>query len=234
MSERQYTDEEISTIFRLAAEGPPSPTQQLSRVDGLTLADLQAIGHEVGISADAVAHAAQTLEVRQGAVSKKFLGLQIGVERRVTLRRHLTDEEWERLVVQLRDVFKARGKTKSDGSLRQWTNGNLYVLMEPTVTGGRIRLGSLHGGAAASIRLGLVALGATPVLAIANLVGAHLASPGAIAGIFAGGLFMLANGALRVPSWARLRARQMEGIAAQLALPPGSTTLPKPDESPPV
>jgi hypothetical protein len=234
MSERRYTEEEIATIFQVAAEGPATPQHQLLPVDGLTLTDLQTIGREVGISPDAVARAAQTLEVRQGAVSRTLLGLPIGVERRVALRRKLTDEEWERLVVQLRDVFKARGKTKSDGSLRQWTNGNLYVLMEPTSAGGRIRLGSLHGGAASSIRLGLVAVGATPILATANLFGAHLADKGAIAGLLAGGLMLLANGALRVRGWARLRGRQMEEIAAELTLPPGSTALPASQESPPV
>ena len=220
-------------IFQVAAEGPTSPTQHLARVDGLTLADLQAIGREVGMSPDAVAHAAKTLEVRQGAISRKFLGLPIGVERRVALRRLLTDEEWERLVVQLREVFKARGRTRSDGSLREWTNGNLYVFMEPTQNGGRIRLGSLHGGAAASIRLGLMALGAAPLLEIANLFGGHMASMGTIAGLLAGGAFLLANGALRVPGWARLRGRQMEDIAAQLALPLGSTADQEPQDPPP-
>ena len=227
MTERRYTQDEIATIFKVAAEGPATPTNYLSPVDGLTLADLQAIGGEVGISPDAVAHAAQTLEVRKGAISRTFLGLPIGVERRVALRRRLTDEEWEQLVVQLREVFKARGRTRSDGSLREWTNGNLYAFMEPTPAGARIRLGSLHGGAARSIRLGLVALGAAPLLEIANLVGGHVASMGTIAGLLAGGVFLLANGALRVPRWARLRGRQMEDIAAQLALPHGSATLPE-------
>lgn len=229
MAERRYTEQEISTIFQVAAEGPSTQPHHppLSHADGLTLADLQAIGREVGISPDAVAHAAQTLEVRQGAAYRTLLGLPIGVERRVTVRRRLTDEEWEQLVVQLRDVFKARGRIKADGSLRQWTNGNLYVLLEPTPTGDRLRLGSLHGGATASLRLGLVSLGTTAILAIANLLGGHVADIGTIAALMAGGLVLLANGALRLPGWARLRGRQMEDLAAQLALPPGSTTLPE-------
>jgi hypothetical protein len=225
MTERRHTEAEVTTIFQVAAEGPSSPPHQLSRTDGLTLADLQAIGREVGISPEAVAHAAQTLEVRQGAVNRTLLGLPIGVERRVALRRRLTDEEWERLVVQLRDAFEARGRTRVDGSLRQWTNGNLYVLLEPTATGDRLRLGSRHGGAIASLRLGLVSLAAMGILAIANLFGAQLADTGTIAGLLAGGLVLIANGALRLRGWARLRGRQMEDLAARLALPPGSQTL---------
>ena len=127
----------------------------------------------------------------------------------------------------MRDVFKARGTTKSDGSLRQWTNGNLYVLLEPTPTGDRLRLGSTHGGAIASIRLGLVAFGAMAFLAIANLFGSQLTDAGTMAELLAGGVLLLANGALRLPGWARLRGRQMEDLAAHLALPPGSTTLPE-------
>jgi hypothetical protein len=233
MTERRYTEEEIATIFQAAAEGPSTPPRRLAPADGLTLADLQAIGREVGISPEAVARAAQTLEVREGGVHRKFLGLTIGVERRVALRRRLTDEEWERLVVRLREVFQARGSTRSHGSLREWTNGNLYVLSEPTATGDRLRLGSLHGGAAASIRLGSVALGVTALLAIGNLLGGHLTSMGTVAGLLAGGTLLLANGALRLRGWARLRGRQMEDLAAQLALLPVSTTPSDPQALPP-
>ena len=227
MTERRYTEEEIATIFHVAAETPSTPSQQLARTDGLTLADLQAIGREVGLSPDAVAHAAQTLEVRQSAVSRKFLGFDIGVERRVTLRRRLTDDEWEQLVVHLRDVFKARGSVRADGSLRQWTNGNLYVLMEPTPTGARIRLGSRHGAAANSLRVGIVGLTVATILAIAHFFGGGSADMGTISGLFAGGGILVGNGALRLPRWARLRGRQMEDIAARLALPPDSTTIPE-------
>jgi hypothetical protein len=185
----------------------------------LTLADLQIIGQEVGIAPDAVARAAKALEVRRSGVARTLLGLPIGVERRVALGRRLTDAEWEHLVVELRDVFQARGRIKAEGSFRQWTNGNLYVLLEPTPAGHRLRLGSLYGGAAASIRLGLVTLGAGAVLAIANAFGVDLGN--AIPALV-GGAVLVANGAVRVRGWARLRAQQMEDLAARLALPPDS------------
>jgi len=204
MNERRYTEEETTAIFRVAAEGPSAPLRPVSPTDGLTLA------------------------VRQGGASRTLLGLPIGVERRVTLNRRLTTEEWEHLVVQLRDVFQARGRIKSEGSLRQWTNGNLYVLLEPTPTGDRLRLGSLHAGATASIRLGLVALGSLAFLGIANLFGGHVADLGTLSGLLAGGLLLIANGALRLPGWARLRGRQMEDLAARLALPSESRSLQEP------
>lgn len=218
MADRRYNDKEIAAIFRAATEeGPQSLPREVARDEGLTLAELQAIGTEVGISSDAVAQAARAVDVRLGAASRTFLGLPIGVARTVSLNRRLTDEEWERLVVQLREVFNARGRTRSEGSLRQWTNGNLQVLLEPTETGDRLRFGTLHGGARASIGVGIAVLGVTATVIISSAVAGTLgaAMPG-IALLAAAGVGMIASGALRLPRWARLRERQMEALAAQI------------------
>jgi hypothetical protein len=223
MAERRYDDKEIAAIFRAATEGPQIPGREVAREEGLTLADLQAIGREVGISSDAVAHAAQALDVHAGAVSRTFLGLPLGVARTVNLNRQLTDQEWDRLVVQLREVFAARGTTRSEGSLRQWTNGNLQVLLEPTDTGHRLRFRTVHGAARAAIGAGFAALGVAATVAIISAVGGYFgdAFPG-IALLSVTGAGMIASGALRLPRWARLRRRQMEALAAQVAGPPGS------------
>jgi hypothetical protein len=233
VSERRYTDAEIAAIFRAAAEGPQLPQREVSREEGLTLAELQAIGREVGIAPEAVAQAAHGLDVRRGAQSRRFFGLPIGVARTVNLNRRLSDDEWERLVVQLREVFNARGVTRSDGTLRQWTNGNLQVLLEPTETGHRLRFGTLHGGASAMIGAGLTALAVAGVVAIVTSISGHLGDAVAgIAFISLAGLGMIASGALRLPGWARLRGRQMEAIATKVALPPDSTP-PQPPGLPP-
>ncbi len=221
MTDRRYNDKEMAAIFRAASEGPLSPQREVPPEEGLTLADLQAIGREVGISPAAVAQAAQALDIRRETAARTLLGLPIGVARTVSLNRRLTDPEWERLVVQLRDVFNARGTTRSDGSLRQWTNGNLQVLLEPTETGHRLRFRTLHGAARASIGAGLAALGVTATVAVATAISGHLgdAIPG-IVFLLATGMAMIVNGALRLPGWARLRGRQMDALAAQMASPP--------------
>jgi hypothetical protein len=230
MTERRYDEEEVAAIFReAAADGPDTPRALPARGEGLTLADLQVIGREVGLTADAVARAAVMVDVRRGASERTFLGLPIGVTRTVELHRRLSDAEWERLVVQLREVFQARGTTRAEGSLRQWTNGNLHVLLEPTETGHRLRFGTVHGAARASIGMGLLTLGVTAAMAISTALSGEIS--GAMAGIgFLGtvGLGMIANGALRLPRWARERSRQMEGLAVRLALPPGGSTEPSP------
>src|SRR5256885_1921936 len=207
MAERRYNDKEIAAIFRAAAEeGPQSPQREVARDEGLTLSELQAIGGEVGISSDAVAQAARAVDVRLGGASRTFLGLRIGVARTVNLNRRLTDEEWERLVVQLREVFNARGRTRSDGSLRQWTNGNLQVLLEPTETGHRLRFRTVHGGARASIGAGVAALGAAGTVAIVGALGGHVSDgmPGIALPLPAGGA-LIANRALGVPRGAEQR-----------------------------
>ena len=221
MTDRRYNDKEMAAIFRAATEGSQRPQRDVPTEEGLTLTELQAIGREVGISPGAVAQAAQALDVRQGAASQTIFGLPIGVARTVNLNRRLSDHEWEQLVVQLREVFDARGTTRSDGSFRQWTNGNLQVLLEPTETGHRLRFRTAHGAARASIGAGLAALGVTATVAIATAVNGHVGD--AMSGIvflLAAGVGMILNGAIRLPGWARLRGRQMDALAAQMASPP--------------
>jgi hypothetical protein len=220
MADRRYTDEEVAAIFSTAAELAQTRPLPAPRDDGLTLADLQEIGREVGIAPEAVARAARSLDVRGRAASRRLLGLPIGVERTVTLDRRLTDEEWERLVVELREVFNARGTVRTQGSLRQWTNGNLQALLEPTPTGDRLRLQTVKGSARAWMGAGGLTAGVGVAAAMAGAAAGQLGHsvPGVVF-LLVTGLGMFANGALQLPGWARVRRRQMEEIATRLALP---------------
>lgn len=218
MPDRHYNEDEVAAIFRAAAEGSESRTLPGGRADGLTLHDLQDIAREVGIPPTAVSRAAQSLDrPRSAAVPQTFLGLPIAVERTVALDRNLTDTEWELLVVQLREVFRARGTVRAQGSMREWSNGNLHALLEPTPTGYQLRLGTFKGNARASTAIGTLMLGMSAVVGF--VVASHgtiadaapsIASLGTIGAVF------LANGVLRLPSWARLRRRQIDDVAAQL------------------
>jgi hypothetical protein len=222
MTDRRYDDDEVAAIFQKAAEGPQSAPLQSAREEGMTLAELQDIGREVGISPDAVANAARSLENRPRASARSFLGLPIGVERTVVLDRRLTEAEWERLVVELREVFNARGSVKSDGSFRQWTNGNLQALLEPTATGHRLRLSTVKGNVRLSLAAGTAILGVSAVMAITAAAAGNLGTVlPQIALMSFLGVGAIANGALRLPGWARLRERQMDAITSRLALETG-------------
>jgi hypothetical protein len=220
MSERQYTDEEISAIFARASETEHGTVPASAEGSGLTLAALQEIGREVGISPESISRAARSLDEAGRPVSTRFMGLPIGVGRTVELDRPLSDLEWEALVADLRTTFQARGVVRYDGPFRQWTNGNLQALVEPTPTGHRLRLQTANGAARALMSGGGIVLAGSAATLIA--LSAGLANPGAASGIgFMAlvGVGMFAAGALRVSGWARRRKEQFDEVIARLVNP---------------
>lgn len=46
------------------------------------------------------------------------------------LDRKLSGDEWERFDVDLRETFDEREARRSEGSIRQWANGNLQALRD--------------------------------------------------------------------------------------------------------
>jgi hypothetical protein len=214
MSERRFNEAEVAAIFERATEAQQKGQRPLASGEGMTLAELQEIGREVGIAPEQVASAANALTRVGQPTARTFLGLPIGVGRTVELNRRLTDDEWERLVVDLRETFDARGNVKSEGSLRQWTNGNLQALLEPTATGHRLRLRTVKGDARSMIVGGLVMLG----VAATGFFGAFagLGDAAGMSVLAAMGAGMFGAGAVRLPSWARQRRQQMEEIAGRL------------------
>lgn len=218
--ERRYNEAEIARIFEAATEVPPTGgARHPAPAEGMTLAQLQEIGHEVGIAADLVSQAAEALDrpVPVATAGRSLLGMPLGVGRTVELGRRLTDEEWERVVVDLRETFDARGTVRQEGSLRQWTNGNLHVLLEPGDRGHRLRLRTVNAQARSFIGAGTMALAGSAVLGTVLALSGRLASGGIGGPLFLAlaGLAAIAWGALRLPAWARLRATQMEAIAAR-------------------
>ena len=228
MAERRYSEAEVAAIFQAAAELPePVETPEPSG-SGLTLAQLQAIGREVGLAPEAIARAAQAVDAPP-VRARTFLGLPLGVSHTVPLHRYLSDAEWDRLVVQLREVFDARGRVWSAGSLREWTNGNLQVLLEPADDGHQLRFRTIHGGAQAGIALGLGMMGIAAVVTIASVISGTLGQATTEIAILAtSGLFLIASRAWQLPRWARTRARQMVALGSRLALPAGSSPPPSP------
>lgn len=220
LKERRFNEAEVAAIFAQASEAQAqSPGLQLPSGEGLTLTELQEIGREVGIPSEQVSHAAQVIARGGAPTFRKFLGFPIGVRQTIDLDRKLSDADWERLVVDLRETFDARGTVRKDGSLRQWTNGNLQALLEPTETGDRLRLRTTKGDARGMMLSGVAMFGTS---AAGLLAGAMQGSFGAGAlmymELFATmGVVMFAAGAFRLPAWARLRRRQMSEVAARAA-----------------
>jgi hypothetical protein len=217
MSERHYSDDEVAAIFEQASQTEHPALSAPAAGRGTTLAALQDIGREVGISPESIAHAARSLDQTGRPVSRSFLGLPIGVGRTVEFDGPLSDPEWELLVADLRETFEARGAVRYDGPFRQWTNGNLQALVEPTPTGHRIRLQTTKGDSRALMTGGLGMLGAaaTALLVLAAAGGHGNAATGA--GFLAAiGFGMFGIGALRLPGWARRRKTQIDQVLSRL------------------
>ena len=222
MSERRYSDDEVEAIFARASEAEPDAPRQLQSSEGRTLAELQAIGREAGLSPEAVAEAARSLDQPPQPEAARFLGLPLGVARTVKINRRLTDAEWERMVVQLRETFDARGVLRDEGAFRSWSNGNLQVLLEPEGEGQQIRFRTLHGQSRALMLmgLGLMAISAATTVGGMLFTGMNDALSG-FGSLFFIGAAAFGFGALRLPGWARRRREQMEALARRVTqLPP--------------
>jgi hypothetical protein len=215
MSERRYEDEEVREIFSLATTGnardPSLPTES----GGLTIDELQRIGQQAGIEPSRIAQAANQLDARgKPAPVRRSFGLPVGVSRVVDLPRAPTDREWEQLIAEFRSTFGTQGRATTSGGLREWSQGNLHISVEPTARGEQLRLSTLKEDA-----IGLNALSAV-IGGMSIIFGSVVAAAGkpekalVVFGMFAGmSLFAFAANLFRLPGWARERTQQMETLA---------------------
>ena len=218
--ERRYTEAEVEAILKQAAEVQTTQGNLLPVGEGMTLAQLQEIGREAGISADAVQFAARNLSNTPAAFTQKFLGLPLGVSRTVELDRRLSDDEWERLVADLRTTFNARGVLSQEGSLRTWRNGNLHVYLEPTATGNRLRLRTVRGGSREALQVGVIMVGMGAVMAAAAAIKGTVGDTGlmnSVSTLLVTGSVLFGAGAIMLPGWARRRRQQMDEIADRVS-----------------
>ena len=228
--ERRYDEQESAFILERASDDTEpetrpagEPGEALTRPPrGLTLQQLQEIAAEAGISREAVARAASA--VGRGDLvpteRRTYVGLPVGVARTIEMRRRVTDEEWDRIVVALRETFNARGRVERMGTLREWRNGNLQALLEPTARGHRLRLSTTKGDARLQLGFGAGSLLAGVMTGLPLwLVSAPLStdlvwSPAMMAAV---GVGAIARAAWMLPRWARTRATQMESLAERVS-----------------
>jgi hypothetical protein len=222
MSDRSYDEAEVRKILELATTLQPV-RQPTGTTDGISLAELQSIGAEVGVDPASIARAAATLDAGGITRPRTTLGLPMEVGRVVPLARAPTDQEWERLVAELRATFHAQGRVAGHGGMREWSNGNLHACVEPSAHGYQLRLGTVKGDARALNALGATGLLAGATVAVSMLLAGEVHGALVVPAIFgtAGMGAFLAN-MLRLPRWARQRERQMGHIAnrAQDIIPP--------------
>jgi hypothetical protein len=217
--ERRYTDDEVAFILQQASTTQETPTQALPSSTGLTLAQLQEIGSEVGIDPQAVARAAESV-ARGNLVptrERMMMGVPVGVSRTIELGRAVSDAEWDRMVVTFRETFGARGHVWREGGLRQWANGNLQALLEPTPTGHRLRLATRNANYQILLRIGTIMATVAVAMAVLLLVSTKPDRPFWVPFMWGSmGLGSIVSARLRLPKWAQERASQMESIAQRM------------------
>jgi hypothetical protein len=218
MSDRRYSDAEVTEILRRATVPRPDGPGSLVQQEGMTLGQLEAIAREAGIEPERVAAAAREIDIPRDT-PKRAVGVAVSVSRSVELPRKISDAEWEFLVTRLRETFEAAGKLESHGSLRQWANGNLRVMLEPGINGHRVRFVSLNNGIQARLIAGALAAGFG---AAVTLVAATVSSEAAAAAFGTSGIlgvlgaFVFTSGHGAAKRWRELRRAQFDALAAEL------------------
>ena len=241
MPERRYTDDEVHRILSDAVEVDSSLVD--ASAGGLTLAQIQRVAAEAGLSATSVTAAAATLDLGARAPAPpRLLGFPLGVVSTVALPGTLRDAEWRRLVSFLQDTFEARGREELVAGRREWRNGNLRVALEDADGATLLFLRTRKESARALVRGGGVLLAGSGVVAAAGVIAQQgVAALAGVAAMALGGAVMAAAGAFQLPSWAATRRRQFQAVtdyARRLSARPagmeepsaGSRSLPRPGE----
>lgn len=217
MTERRYGDEDVREILRLATANEAQDRALPAESGGLSLVELQQIAKEAGIEPARVAQAAAMLEARNApAPVRRHYGMPVGVSRVIGLPRAPTEREWEQLIATFRSTFGAQGVAKTEGGIRDWSNGDLHISVEPTAHGEQLRLSTTKTDAF------VLNVAGTLFGAMSLVMGATVAAAGkpekaiAVLGMFGGlALAAFAANVLRLPSWARTRERQFTALAEQ-------------------
>lgn len=149
---RKFSEEEISRIFEQAAK----EQEQGEDHSGLTLSELQSIGAASGLSPSAIERAAKKIKLvlRLDPRKRKFKS-DIGVGGTAELPGKITTSDWEELLPEIRNEFNAPGNAISDGYRKEWSNGNLKVLIENGRNQDRLRLSSTNARKIAQLRLAM-------------------------------------------------------------------------------
>ena len=215
---RRYSEQEIAEILRRATEAEEVVPPRAAGT-GLTLAQIQEAGGEVGIAAARIERAARSLDLPDAPPPARFLGARRSVTRIVPLDRPLSDDEWMRLVVILRETFEAKGTVESIGPLQTWYNGNLQVHVEPSDGGHRVRMSTFKGNVTELTVMG------SAFLLMAIFTGLLIYfKKGMDVGLIMSGMFgalglgVIGSTRLALPAWADRRAAQMEEIAKRIPL----------------
>ena len=184
MADRIYSEKEAAAILEGAArlQGVDEPVPSV----GLTLTELEGVAATAGIERRHVVAAAQALNTHAVTPRARIVGFQAEATRTILLDRTVSDEQWGRIVADLRRAFGGVGITSDVGAVRAWASAGsesevpVHASLEPEGAGARLTLTQRPGELVAVLTMivvsGLAVLGGATLLfdADAGLLGTVL------------------------------------------------------------
>jgi len=150
-TERRYSEAELHAIFERAAKRQEEAQRAEAASRGaLTLAELQEIGAASGIDPAHIAAAAAEVDTVPPKDVHTFLGAPTEVERTRVVPYDVSDEEWARMVAEIRRTFDDDGSIGQIGQMREWTA--VKRTSSNTGTAMRLTLEPLGGGTQVTLR----------------------------------------------------------------------------------
>jgi len=115
-----YNSKEVQAILKIAAEnssadGPDTPM-------GLSIDELRQLASEVGIDPEQVTRAAVEIEANSSINERNFWGGPFSYSTQVLLDSEITVDQWEEMLLSIRDFFKSKGKVTSRNSVYEWSS----------------------------------------------------------------------------------------------------------------
>lgn len=217
---RRFTDREVALVLRRATEIDEAEERETPGAEGgLTLADLEEIGRQVGISREAIERAVSRVE--RGAATPSVLSGPPRARRAVrAVAGELTEEGLARLVRLVDEETDAAGVTSEAVGSVQWTSRDRFSSLQVSLTpeGGETRIRVVDKAASRFVRiLHLVPAAWGAILTPAVLQNLDVGATGMVA-VLVGGVAL--GGVAGRAVWTYLSARsgrEVERLAARLA-----------------
>ena len=216
---RTYSQDEVREIIRRAAETTASRERSQSEDSGLSIDDLRDLAISTGLDPQVMLDAARSLDRDvEETFEKRLLGVKISAAHAIRIEGPFTDHDWHALVADCRSTFKAKGKVHDHVGTREWSNGNLHVLVEPAGEDVIVRMRTHNGQAQQFMGIGIaiavsifVGLGST--FDSSSLTGDPLGNLMLLFGaVFAFSAFLYT----RIRRWAQTRESQMDAMGRRI------------------
>lgn len=141
---RRYTDEEFALILRSALDAERRAAGEGPRPGGMTLEDMQAVAHEVGVDPEQVARAARLLTLAEEHRPRGLLGGPTKLSAQWSLRRPLAPGEVDDVVSAVRSALEQQGEVISELTAVTWRSvgeiPQLFVTLRPRDTGTEVQV----------------------------------------------------------------------------------------------